>query len=208
MPRWQPLSLPMPGKGHCTKEENSTRTPEVKTAHIHILPWSLGDLYKSVASHHLLKKLLNTALPVAYTPILRMLMETRYSRRHTPHNWRISERMMVLSLQQGGLPPNGTVMGLSVQNSSDFGFRRIVLRKHTIWLNFKMTLCLLLWWVDWAWGIAVGDLENNAPESISISEFIGLHRRNSRWLHSSLIHFGNLKYLQILKNTLTTGLEE
>lgn len=110
---------------------------------------------------------------------------------------------------RGRTPSDATVMGLSVQNSSDFGFRSIVLRKHTIWwLNFKMILCLLLWWTDWAWGRAAGDLENNAPESIFISEFIGLHRRNSRWLHSSLIHFGNLKYLQILKNTLTTGLEE
>lgn len=193
-------SLPMPGRGRCTKKQDSTRTPGC-TALI------IRGLYKSVLSsaEETSKHLQHPQLPTPsfweclWKPDIQDF--THLLTGESVRGW----WSCVCSREDS--PQNGTVMGLSVQNSLNLGFTSIVLRKHTIWwLNFKMTLCLLLWWIDWAWGIAAGDLENNAQEASS-SQFIGCTEGTAGG-YSSLIHFGNLKSLQILQKTSTTGLEE
>lgn len=65
-------------------------------------------------------------------------------------------------------------------------------------------LCVLLWRIEWVWEVA----QNNAQQSIFISEFycVALKEQRGGYTVLSFI-FENLKYLQIL-NTLTTGLEQ
>lgn len=66
-----------------------------------------------------------------------MLMETRHSRLHTPPNWRISERMMVLCLQQGGLPLKWNSDGPVCSELFKLGIHKYCFKKtHNMMIKF------------------------------------------------------------------------